>query len=208
MSIVEKRRTAPRTGLSRERIVAAAAALVDREGAQALSARRLASELGCEAMSLYHHVANMGELLDEVIDQALGSLALPPAGAPDPRKRLREMTYAYLELARARPQAFRIISTHRWRTPAEVAYQSRMIELLMSAGLKPRAALRAARLLVVYLNGAGLATVAWQLDRVRVSLQSAPASLQQLDRFVNAAEVARDLDWGLELLLRTLLPTD
>jgi len=67
--------------------------------------------------------------------------------------------------------------------------------------------LRAARLLLVYLNGAGLATAAWQLDTVRVSLQSAPASLQQLDRFLNAAEVARDLDWGLELLLRTLVPT-
>ena len=172
-----------------------------------MSARRLAAELGCEAMSLYHYVANMGQLLDEVVDQVLGSLVLPPAGAPDPRKRLTEMTYAYLQLARARPLAYRIISTHRWRTPAEMAYQSRMIELLMSAGLKPRAALRAARLLLVYLNGAGLATAAWQLDTVRVSLQSAPASLQQLDRFLNAAEVARDLDWGLELLLRTLVPT-
>jgi len=203
---MKEERSTRRAGLSRERIVAAATVLVDREGAESLSARRLAAVLGCEAMSLYHHVANMRQLLDEVVDGVLGSLPLPPAAAPDPGKRLADMTRAYLELARSRPHAFRVISTRRWRTAAEIAYQSRMIELLMSAGLRSRAALRAARLLLVYLNGAGLATAAWELDSGRVSLQSAPSSMQQLARFSNAAELARDLDWGLELLLRNLLP--
>ena len=199
-------RPARRAPLSRERIVAAATGLIEREGAESLSARRLAAVLGCEAMSLYHHVANMRELLDDVVDGVLGSLPLPPAAAPDPRKRLADMTRAYLELARSRPHAFRVISTRRWRTAAEMTYQARMIELLMSAGLKSRAALRAARVLLVYLNGAGLATAAWELDSSRVSLQAAPASVQQLGRFSNAAELARDLDFGLELLLRNLLP--
>ena len=199
-------RPARRAPLSRERIVAAATGLIEREGAESLSARRLAAVLGCEAMSLYHHVANMRELLDDVVDGVLGSLPLPPAAAPDPRKRLADMTRAYLELARSRPHAFRVISTRRWRTAAGMTYQSRMIELLMSAGLKSRAALRAARLLLVYLNGAGLATAAWGLDPGRVSLQSAPSPMQQLARFSNAAELARDLDFGLELLLRNLLP--
>jgi len=178
-------RPARRAPLSRERIVAAATGLIEREGAESLSARRLAAVLGCEAMSLYHHVANMRELLDDVVDGVLGSLPLPPAAAPDPRKRLADMTRAYLELARSRPHAFRVISTRRWRTAAEMTYQARMIELLMSAGLT---------------------TAAWELDPGRVSLQSAPSSMQQLARFSNAAELARDLDFGLELLLRNLLP--
>ena len=206
MSTVKERRTARRAGLSRERIVAAATALIDREGAESLSARRLAAVLDCEAMSLYHHVANMRQLLDDVVDRVLRTLPLPSAAAPDPRKQLAEMARVYLELARSRPHAFRVISTRRWRTAAEVAYQSRMIELLMSAGLKSRVALRAARLLLVYLNGAGLATAAWELEPGRVSLESAPPSMQQLGRFSNAAELARDLDWGLELLLRNLVP--
>ena len=192
--------------LSRERIVVAAAALVDREGADAVSARRLAAELGCEAMSLYHHVPSMRELLDEVVDRALAELALPPAAAPEPAKRLAEMTRAYLALARARPHAFRVISTRRFRTAAEIAFQSRMIELLMAAGLRSRAALRASRLLLVYLNGAGLASAAWELEAGRISLESAPFSIRQLGKFSNAGELARDLDWGLEALLRTLLP--
>lgn len=200
-------RPARRAPLSRARIVAAANGLIEREGAESLSARRLAAVLGCEAMSLYHHVANMRELLDDVVDGVLGGLPLPAAAAPDPRQQLVDMTRAYLELARSRPHIFRVISTRRWRTAVELAYQSRMIELLMSAGLKSRAALRAARLLLVYLNGAGLATAAWQLDSGRVSLQTAPAFIQQLAaRFSNAAELARDLDFGLELLLRNLVP--
>ena len=203
---MKERRNSRGTRLSRERIVAAAATLVDREGADAVSARRLAAELGCEAMSLYHHVPSMRELLDEVVDQALGELALPPATAPDPAKRLAEMTRGYLALARARPHAFRVISTRRFRTAAEIAFQSRMIELLMAVGLRSRAALRAARLLLVYLNGAGLASAAWELEAGRISLESAPSSMQQLGKFSNASEVARDLEWGLEALLRTLVP--
>jgi AcrR family transcriptional regulator len=203
---MKERRKSRGTRLSRERIVAAAAALVDREGADAVSARRLAAELGCEAMSLYHHVPSMRELLDEVVDQALAELALPPVAAPDPAQRLAEMTRGYLALARARPHAFRVISTRRFRTAAEIAFQSRMIELLMAAGLRSRAALRAARLLLVYLNGAGLASAAWELEAGRISLESAPSSMQQLGKFSNAGEVARDLDWGLEALLRTLVP--
>ena len=109
-----KGRSARRAALSRERIVAAAAALVDREGAEALSARRLASELGCEAMSLYHHVPNMGGLLDAVVDDALGAIGLPEPDAADPERQLLRMTAAYLKLAATRPQRFRVLGARCW----------------------------------------------------------------------------------------------
>src|SRR5690242_9894008 len=57
--------------LSRERIAAAAMALVDREGLDALSTRRLGEELGCEAMSIYHHFPNKAHLMDALIDLTL-----------------------------------------------------------------------------------------------------------------------------------------
>ena len=50
--------TAPRIPLTKERVLAAAVALADRDGIQALSMRKLGHELGVEAMSLYNHVAN------------------------------------------------------------------------------------------------------------------------------------------------------
>lgn len=62
--------------LSRERIVAAAVALVDAEGLAALSTRRLAAELGVSGPSLYNHFATKDALLDAVIDHVLGEVDL------------------------------------------------------------------------------------------------------------------------------------
>jgi AcrR family transcriptional regulator len=68
---------APRTPLSRERVLHAAVALADEAGLEALSMRRLAKELGVEAMSLYNHVANKDEILDGIVDVVVGEIDLP-----------------------------------------------------------------------------------------------------------------------------------
>ena len=60
-----------RTPLSKERVLSAAMALADSNGIEALSMRRLAQELGVEAMSLYNHVANKCEILDGIVDMAV-----------------------------------------------------------------------------------------------------------------------------------------
>ena len=64
-----RRRRGRPAKLSREAIVAAALALLDREGADALTMRRLGGELGVEAMSLYRHVADRAALLEGLADQ-------------------------------------------------------------------------------------------------------------------------------------------
>jgi AcrR family transcriptional regulator len=66
-----------RTPLSKERVLAAALDLADADGIDALSMRRLAQELGVEAMSLYNHVANKGEILDGIVDLAVSEIELP-----------------------------------------------------------------------------------------------------------------------------------
>jgi AcrR family transcriptional regulator len=60
--------------LSRTRVAAAALALADREGLDALSMRRLASELGIGTMTLYGHVKDKDELLDAMVEQATAEL--------------------------------------------------------------------------------------------------------------------------------------
>ena len=69
--------TGRRTPLSKERVLNAAMALADSDGIEALSMRRLAHELGVEAMSLYNHVANKGEILDGIVDLAVSEIELP-----------------------------------------------------------------------------------------------------------------------------------
>src|SRR5262245_53988694 len=66
-----------RTLLSKARIVRAAVALADRAGLEALTMRRLADELGVAPMSLYHHVPNKEELVDEMIETVFEQIEPP-----------------------------------------------------------------------------------------------------------------------------------
>src|ERR1051326_4119672 len=69
----------PRTPLlSREGIVTAALALVDAEGLDALSTRRLAAELGVSGPSLYNHLATKDELIDAVVDSVVAKVDISP----------------------------------------------------------------------------------------------------------------------------------
>jgi len=61
----------PPARLSRDRIVASALTLADRDGLEAVTMRRLAQTLGVEAMSLYKHVANKDAILDGLLEQVL-----------------------------------------------------------------------------------------------------------------------------------------
>src|SRR3954470_24125665 len=74
--------TTRRKPLSRSRILAAALELVDEQGIDALSMRKLGQSLGFEAMSLYNHVANKDDLLDGVLDLVLAEAEPAPAEAP------------------------------------------------------------------------------------------------------------------------------
>ncbi len=70
-----------RAPLTRERVLAAAVALADASGIAALTMRRLGAELGVEAMSLYHHVANKVDLLDGMVDVGLMETRTSPGPA-------------------------------------------------------------------------------------------------------------------------------
>src|SRR3712207_5487713 len=70
-----------RRPLDRDAILAAAVALVDREGLAALNMRALASDLGVGTMSLYHHVPNREALLDGVVEVMMADIELPDPGS-------------------------------------------------------------------------------------------------------------------------------
>jgi AcrR family transcriptional regulator len=75
--------------LSRERVLETAVALADERGLAGLSMRKLATELGVEAMSLYHHVANKDALLDGMIDLVFSEID-PPVPGGDWKAELRK----------------------------------------------------------------------------------------------------------------------
>src|SRR5437773_11077180 len=66
-----------RIPLSRERVLEAAIRLADEGGIESLTVRKVARGLGVEAMSLYNHVANKGDLVDAMVDLVVGEIELP-----------------------------------------------------------------------------------------------------------------------------------
>src|SRR5918911_147 len=73
-------RAESRLPLSRDRILRTAIDLADESGIEAVTMRRLAQELGFEAMSLYNHVANKDDLLDGILDLVVGEIEVPGPG--------------------------------------------------------------------------------------------------------------------------------
>jgi AcrR family transcriptional regulator len=93
----------PRVPITREAIVEAALVVLDREGMDGLSMRRVAEELGTGAASLYWHVRNKEELFQLVFDRVIREIVLPE---PDPdhwKDQLRELGQ----------QIRRVLSKHR-----------------------------------------------------------------------------------------------
>ena len=145
----------PREPLSRERIVQVALKQVHRDGLAQLSTRRLGQELGCEAMSIYHHFPSKAHLLDAMVDHAIASVALPPAGI-DPTERLRALCHAYRAMAHRFPALFPLVAVHRLNTPTGVRFIDAVLAMIQALEPDPQVAARQFRAVGYYLVGACL----------------------------------------------------
>ena len=108
-----------RTGLSRQRILAAVVEFIDREGLPALTMRRLGGHLGVEAMALYRYVPSREELLDGVVETVLQSLHDDPEVDLDAESGwqdyLQRLAHGVRRIALAHPSVFPLVAT---RPPA------------------------------------------------------------------------------------------
>jgi AcrR family transcriptional regulator len=96
-------RTRPRGSLSREEIIQSALALLEEQGADALSMRRLADRLGVAPNALYTHVRGKADLIDGLIDEVYAGLDLDPALSGDWTEQLATLSQAIREHLLAHP---------------------------------------------------------------------------------------------------------
>ena len=142
--------------LSRERIAAAAMALVDRDGLEALSTRRLGEALGCEAMSIYHHFPSKAHLMDALIDLMLAEARIELLPEWSWLERLRRTAHGFRAMALKHPKFFPYFAVHRLNTPSGIAYIDGIIGMLRAAGFSDRDAATHFRIIGYYLTGAAL----------------------------------------------------
>ena len=136
---------AVREPLSRDRVLAAAVALVDAEGLKALTMRRLAADLGVEAMSLYYHLPNKDALLSGLVDAVIGEIdgAVSGFDGTDWRASLRHRFLAARTVMLRHPWAPALFSS-RPTIPTDLyAYYDAIVATLVGAGFSYRLAHRA-----------------------------------------------------------------
>jgi len=144
--------TEPRAPLHRERVLEAAMALADAGGIAALSMRRLAEELGVEAMSLYHHFANKEAILDGMVDAVFGEIDFPTSRAGWRAAMLRRARSARAALLR-HPWAIGLMESRRNPGPATLRHHDAVLGVLRRGGFSVAAAASAFSLLDSYTYG-------------------------------------------------------
>ena len=208
-----RKRRAP---LSRERVLRTAVALADERGIEELTMRKLARELGVEAMSLYNHVASKGDLLDGMIDLVFGEIE-PPSLELDWKTAMRRRAVSTREA----------LNRHRWavgqmegRTthgPANLRLHDAVLGCLRAAGFSIEMTVSAMSMQDAYIYGFALQETdmssetadefAAEAQRQMVAYQDVLADFPHLVDVVggHVAKVGYDYDaeflFGLDVIL-------
>jgi len=146
--------TTRRKPLSRERILDTALAIVDEEGIEALSMRKLGQALGYEAMSLYNHVANKDDLLDGILDLVLAEMEPPNPDGGLPA--IRTAALSAHEALKRHPWAANMLMSPARIRPARIAYMEALLASLRGAGLSADTTYHAYHVLDAHIIGFSL----------------------------------------------------
>lgn len=146
--------------LTRQRIVEAASALVDAEGLEAVSVRRLAAELGVQGPSLYNHFATKAEILDAVADEVVAQVDVSAFARESWADALRIWARSYHAVLTAHPNIVPVLAQGPGRRPAALAMADTVYGALVDAGWSPVRATHIGALMRYLVNGSALGSFA------------------------------------------------
>jgi AcrR family transcriptional regulator len=209
--------------ITRELVLATALELIDRDGADALSMRRLGAALDRDPMILYRHAPGKAELLDGVVETLLAQLRVDSSD-PDWTAQLRAVARDYRALALAHPNVVPLLVTRPLATPLALRPRGTLrpledvLELLTRAGFSGPDALHIYRALFGFLNGHVLNELQELVenpdetdDLLRLGLYRLPIGefplLRSLAHALAAYDGAAELERGLDILLTGLAAT-
>ena len=178
-----------RVPLSRERVIDAAIRLADESGIDSLTMRRLAHELGVEAMSLYYYVANKDELLNAIADVVVSEWELPAPGAGW-KSAIRGTAISAHEVLTRHPWSASLVLSGAGVSPARLRYMNSILGSLREAGFSEGQTDHAYHALESHIMGFALWEVGMNLGSAEDLAALATAFLEQLseDEFPHVAE--------------------
>ena len=213
-SVPRVRSAGPETSLTREHIVACALALVDREGLDALSMRRLGAELGVNPMTPYYHVQNKEALLNAIVEAVMSEIDLSGADPAAPaEERIMHAARAYRDALLAHRNALPILLARRPITPGAMPPVDLLIGILRDAGLPSDQAMAGMHAIAAAVRG--IVGIADFEDIKHRSSKQIKTMLQDASRtqFPHLREalhhtgdfLERDFEFGLRAIARGLI---
>jgi AcrR family transcriptional regulator len=214
--------------VTRSVILQSALRIIDRDGVDGLSMRRLSGEVGRDPTVLYRHIPNKAALLDGVVEIVLGQLQVDTAD-PDWATQLRTVAHAFRRLALAHPKVLPLLVTRPLATPlgrrppGMLRPLEDVLALLTSVGFTGDDALHIYRVLFGYLHGHILTELQEVVERPeetddvlrlglhRLTITEFPqvrALASALGSYDGVAELDRALDLLFIGLTATLTPPD
>ena len=195
-------------------MVTAALRVVETEGGDALTMRRVADEIGVSASSLYGYVANKEELVQLVLEQIMTEIPLPRPGA-DWQDMLRSWGRDTLAVFRRHPGVAGLTLGRVPWGPSMLALGEYVLAELRSAGLPDQVAAYVGDLAGLYVGGFAYEQEVAQVPGRQDGLAQMVAWLRSLpeDRFPNTVALAAELvagsaedrfEWGLDVIVRGL----
>jgi len=207
-----------RPALTRHDVLVTAVRLIDEDGVDALSMRRLGAALDRDPMRLYRFAASKDDLLDGVVELVLAELEIPTVCDGDWQDVLRRFGHSFRRITLAHPHVVPLLVTRPLATPLALRPLGilrpleAVLELLVGAGFPPREALHAYRLYVGFLHGHLFNELQERVhdpdetdDLLRLGLHRLPPRefprLRSLAAELAAYDGAEELDEGLNIVL-------
>jgi AcrR family transcriptional regulator len=200
--------------LTRKLIVSVAMELIEQVGVDAVSLPRLASELGCGVVALYHHVPSKSALLDGVADAVMSGLAATSAPGAGWQEQVRAQARAFRQIARAHPRCAMVVVSRPPSSAAIVRPVEEALATVRDAGFGRAEAVGIVRAFVDYIIGAvlseaGFASAAADGDDVgevrRPRLRASEfRHVTDLGSELSSRDHDADFEFGLDLLMRAV----
>ncbi|HSR84648.1 MAG TPA: TetR/AcrR family transcriptional regulator C-terminal domain-containing protein [Streptosporangiaceae bacterium] len=202
--------------LTRRRIIDAAISMIERDGVDAISMDRLATELGCGMVSLYHNVPSKSALLDSVADAVLSDIEIPLAGAAGWQEQIRAQARAFRRVARAHPRCAMVVASRPASSAGVIRIVEQAVGTLCDAGFGGQDAVRIVRALAalsigLILGESGIAPgLADAADAEPRRLRLRPSEFPHLTALaaeVRAHDPDADFECSLDMLVRGIAAT-
>ncbi len=178
--------------LSRERILATAVRVADRDGLDATSLRKVAAELGVHVTSLYNHVATKEALLDGVAEELLAEAELPDGEVPW-EDWVRRFATALSHLSIQHPGAFTVLMRRPVQGPRALATFEAALEAFCRAGMDTTHAYAALKAVTVAVLGAAVEQASLAAGQ-ELTTDLEPLPLQDFPVLHELTEVTEDVD--------------